>query len=157
MVQWETTTAMVGCPTPLKRKDNFKPDPQLPTETNIGADYVKSGYDRGHLSPAGNYIENQVEMDESFYMSNISPQDPSFNRGIWKRLENYERELAVEKDTIYVITGGILKGDLKTIGDNEVAVPEYFFKIFYNDSFILCFLIKNEKSSVSIISFLLSV
>ena len=136
------------------RKNYFKPDALIKTGSAELSDYVGSGYDRGHLSPAGNYIENQVEMDESFYMSNISPQDPSFNRGIWKRLENYERELAVEKDTIYVITGGILKGDLKTIGDNEVAVPEYFFKIFYNDSFILCFLIKNEKSSVSIFDFI---
>ena len=49
LVQWETTKAMVGCPTPLKRKDNFKPDPQLVDETNIAFYYVKSGYDRGHV------------------------------------------------------------------------------------------------------------
>ena len=135
------------------RKDNFRVDTMVITGTADISDYRYSGYDRGHLSPASNYIEDQTKMDESFYMSNISPQNPSFNRGIWKTLENYERSLAIEKDTIYVITGGILKGDLKTIGDNKVAVPEYFFKIIYDRSFILCFLMKNEKSSLSIFNF----
>ena len=137
------------------RKNNFKVDTMIQTGTANVYDYRYSGYDRGHLSPAANYIEDQTEMNESFYFSNITPQHPSFNRGIWKRLENYERKLAIEKDTIYVITGGVLTEGLKTIGDNEVAVPEYFYKIMYNDSFLLCFLMKNEKSDIHIFEFMI--
>jgi len=130
-----------------KRKNNFKEDDAIPTGSAELSDYKGSGYDRGHLAPAATFVNDQDEMDESFYMSNISPQDPSFNRGIWKRLESYERILAMEKDTVYVITGGILDDGLKTIGDNEVCVPKLFFKIIYNKDFVYCFIIKNEKSS----------
>ena len=75
MVQWETTHAMVGCPTPLKRKDNFKPDPQLVDETNIAYYYLKSGYDRGHVMPAAdNLCQTPQIQDECFYFSNMIPQ-----------------------------------------------------------------------------------
>lgn len=141
--------------TTAKRKNNFKQDTMIHTGTAEISDYRYSGYDRGHLSPAANFVESQIEMNESFYFSNIAPQHPSFNRGIWKRLENYERKLAIEKDTIYVITGGVLTDSLKTIGDNEVAVPEYFYKIMYGDSFLLCFLMKNEKSDIHIFEFMI--
>ena len=52
MVEWWETKVKIGCPNPIPRKDNFKPDPKLPNETNIGNDYVGSGFDRGHLMPA---------------------------------------------------------------------------------------------------------
>ena len=106
-----------------------------------------SGYDRGHLAPAATFVDSQKEMDESFYMSNMSPQDPSFNRGIWKKLENYERRMAMEKDTVYVICGGILTDGLKTIGPNKVSVPKFYYKIIYTDTWVMCFLLKNEKSN----------
>jgi endonuclease G len=128
MVQWETTTAMVGCPTPLKRKDNFKPDPQLPTETNIGADYVKSGYDRGHVMPAAdNLCQTPQIQDECFYFSNMIPQPHSFNAGIWKTLETLERQIAFDKDSTIIWAGGI--GDVKKIG--KVSIPEKCWKVLY--------------------------
>ena len=130
-----------------KRKNNFKEDELITTGSASLDDYKGSGYDRGHLAPAASFVNDQEEMDESFYMSNISPQEPSFNRGIWKRLENYERELANQHDTIYVITGGVLNGDLQTIGDNEVCVPKLYFKIIYNKDFVMCFIINNKKSN----------
>jgi len=135
------------------RLNNFKNDNQVETGSASIADYEGSGYDRGHLAPAATFVNNQVEMNESFYMSNISPQLPSFNRGVWKRIENYERKLAYEHDTIYVITGGILNTNLSRIGENEVCVPVLYFKIIYNNTFSVCFLIKNQKSNDDINTF----
>jgi endonuclease G len=130
-----------------KRKNNFKEDTSIVTGSAQLVDYKGSGYDRGHLAPAATFVDNQKEMDESFYMSNISPQEPGFNRGVWKRLEEYERKVAMEKDTVYVICGGILTDDLKTIGPNKVSVPVLYFKIIYTEGWMMCFILKNEKSS----------
>ena len=130
-----------------ERKNNFTEDKSVPTGSATLEDYKGSGYDRGHLAPAATFVDSQEEMDESFFMSNMSPQEPSFNRGIWKKIEEYERDEAKQRDTVYVITGGILKGNLKTIGENKVCVPEYYYKIIYKDDFIVSFYIKNEKSN----------
>jgi endonuclease G, mitochondrial len=130
-----------------KRKDNFKEDTSVITGSASLLDYKGSGYDRGHLAPAATFVDDQKEMDESFYMSNMSPQHPSFNRGVWKRLEEYERKVAMEKDTVYVICGPVLTEGLKTIGPNNVSVPELYFKIIYYKEWRMCFIINNEKSS----------
>jgi endonuclease G len=93
MVEWWVTKSMVSCPTPLKRKDNFKPDPLLPEHTNIAKDYVGSGYDRGHMMPAAdNLCQTQLIQDESFYFSNMSAQTHRLNAGDWKSLETFTRE-----------------------------------------------------------------
>jgi len=76
----------------------------------------------------------------------MSPQDPSFNRGVWKRIESYERKMAMEKDSVWVICGGILTEDLKTIGPNKVCIPEMYYKIIYTSDWQIGFLVKNEKS-----------
>ena len=89
MVEWWETKAKIGCSTPLPRKDNFKPDPKLPIETNIGQDYVNSGYDRGHLMPAkSNQCQTQSVQDECFYYSNMVAQYHRLNAGDWKSLES---------------------------------------------------------------------
>lgn len=136
-----------------KRKNNFKEDTLISSGSAQLEDYKGSGYDRGHLAPAATFVDDQKEMDESFYLSNISPQHPSFNRGIWKKLEVYERRMAVEKDTIYVICGPILNGKLKTIGSNEVSIPEFFFKIIYYKDWMMCFILKNEGTKESLSNF----
>lgn len=130
-----------------KRKDNFKEDTSIITGSAQLIDYKGSGYDRGHLAPAATFVDSQKEMDESFLMSNMSPQHPSFNRGVWKRLEEYERKMAMEKDTVYVICGPILSEGLKKIGPNEVSVPELYFKIIYYKDWMMCFIINNQKSN----------
>jgi endonuclease G len=128
MVEWWATRAKVGCPTPLPRKDNFKPDPLLPVETNIGADYVKSGYDRGHVSPAAdNLCMTQDVQDECFYFSNMIPQTHTLNAGIWKTLEVHTRTLALEQDSIHVWAGAI--GDKGKIG--KVTIPTQCWKVVY--------------------------
>ena len=80
----------------IKRKDQFRADPNIKTGSASLSDYKRSGYDRGHLAPAADMKWSSKAMSESFFMSNMSPQTPSFNRGIWKKLENLVRKWAVE-------------------------------------------------------------
>jgi endonuclease G len=128
MVEWWVTKSMVSCPTPLKRKDNFKADPLLPTHTNIAKDYVGSGFDRGPMMPAAdNLCQTQLIQDECFYFSNMSAQYHSLNAGDWKSLETLTREEAKVKDSIHVWTGNI--GEIKRIG--SVAVPKYCWKVIH--------------------------
>lgn len=143
MVEWWETKIKIGCPTPLARKDNFKPDPLLPNETNIGADYVNSGYDRGHLMPAkSNQCQTSFVQDECFYYSNMSAQTHRLNAGDWKSLETLTRELAVKQDSVHIWAGNI--GEIKRIGGTVVPkqcwkvvhikkTNEWFFYLFDND------------------------
>ena len=113
----------------FSRTDKFIPDPYVKSGTANNKDYSASGYDRGHLAPAADMGWSSTTMDESFYYSNMSPQVPGFNRGIWKKLEEQVRTWAIENDSIYVVTGPVLTGSLPSIGANKVAVPKYFYKV----------------------------
>ncbi len=113
-----------------ERSDNFRKDPFVSTGSATLKDYKGSGYDRGHLIPASDMKWSPDAMSSSFYMSNMSPQDPSFNRGIWKKLEEQVREWAVDNREIYVVTGPVLTNGLyQTIGVNKVAVPNHYYKV----------------------------
>jgi len=128
LVEWFVTKAKVGCPTPLARKDNFKPDPQLVAETSIAADYVGSGTDRGHNMPAAeNLCQGAAVQDECFYYSNMTPQYHSLNAGDWKSLETLERQIAADKDSVHVWCGSI--GVVKKVG--TVSVPKQCWKVIY--------------------------
>ena len=129
-VEWWITKAKVGCPTPLARKDNFKPDPQLMAETNLGADYVGSGTDRGHNMPAAeNQCQTPAVQDECFYFSNMTAQYHSLNAGDWKSVEVLERQIAKDNDSVHVWCGSV--GVAKTIGADKVAVPTECWKVIY--------------------------
>lgn len=112
-----------------ERTNKFIVDPMVKGGTATNKDYSASGYDRGHLAPAADMGWSNITMKESFYFSNMSPQNPSFNRGIWKKLEEQVREWAIEYDKIYIAAGPILTHGLPTIGPNKVAVPQYFYKV----------------------------
>ena len=130
IVEWWLTKSMVTCITPLKRKDNFKPDPQLPKETNIASDYVGSGTDRGHMCPAAdNLCQTQEVQNECFYFSNMVPQPHTLNAGSWKTLETKTREIALENDSVHIWCGAV--GVIKTFGVNNVAVPLKCWKVIY--------------------------
>ena len=129
-VEWWITKAKVGCLTPLARKDNFKPDPQLMAETNLGADYVGSGTDRGHNMPAAeNQCQTPAVQDECFYFSNMTAQYHSLNAGDWKSVEVLERQIAKDNDSVHVWCGSV--GVAKTIGADKVAVPTECWKVIY--------------------------
>lgn len=113
------------------REDNFRPDPEISTGSASLADYKGSGYDRGHLAPAADFSYSAEAMSDSFYLSNMSPQNGSFNRGIWAKLEAAVRDWAEETFITYVVTGPVLEkpaSEYGFIGANEVSVPEYYYK-----------------------------
>lgn len=145
MVEWWETRVKIGCPNPLPRKDNFKPDPLLPNETNIGQDYVNSGYDRGHLMPAkSNQCQTPVVQDECFYYSNMAAQTHRLNAGDWKSLEVLTREVAVKEDSVHIWAGNI--GEIKKIG--STSVPKQCWKVvhFKKSNEWMAFLFDNDQS-----------
>lgn len=146
LVEWWVTKAMVSCPSPLKRKDNFKPDPLLPEHTNIAKDYVGSGFDRGHMMPAAdNLCQTQLIQDESFYFSNMSAQTHRLNAGDWKSLETFTREESALKDSIHVWAGNV--GEVKKIG--SVSVPKYCWKVIHikKENKWVAYLFENNTSN----------
>lgn len=128
-----------------KRKDNFRKDPTVKEGSAELSDYNKSGYDRGHLVPAASMTQSAEAMSESFYLSNMSPQHPSCNRGIWKKSEEYVR--GILSDTLYVVSGSIFNGTETSIGSNKVLVPSSYFKVAYDKGKekMVAFIIPNEK------------
>ncbi len=145
----------------IPRSDDFKADTMVLTGSAELGDYRGSGYHRGHLVPAGDMTWSATAMSESFLLSNMSPQVAGFNQGIWKRLENRVRTWAVENDSIYVITGPVLSNVSETIGENEVGVPAYYFKIIVDISYPtykgIGFLMKNESNPADIFEFAVTI
>lgn len=144
-----------------ERIDKFFIDPLVKTKTATDKDYLKSGYDRGHLAPAGDMGWSMTSMTESFYYSNMSPQEPSFNRGIWKKLEEQVRTWANDDEAVYVVTGPVLTSGLSTIGLNKVSVPKHFYKVIldYKNPVIkgIGFILPNNVSKDDLKSFAVSI
>ncbi len=153
-----TSTELQGAE---NRTNKFTEDTSVSTGTANMRDYIKSGYDRGHLAPAADMKFSKIAMNESFYFSNITPQVAGFNRGIWKKLEEDVRKWALKYDTLYVITGPVLTDNLQTIGENEVSVPEYFYKtiVCYTSKHAvgIGFIMPNKKSNNEIFDYAVSI
>jgi endonuclease G len=124
---------------PASRTDKFIDDPAIPPQVDAdNADYLKTGFDRGHQAPAADAKFNQTIMDQSFYFTNMSPQRGiGMNRGAWKFLEEATRSWVMcgGHPDLYVITGpiyGTLEGNPRSIGTPPVAVPRAYYKIVYD-------------------------
>ncbi|PWK26562.1 endonuclease G [Arcicella aurantiaca] len=142
------------------RSNEFIPDPLVETGSAVTQDYSRSGYDRGHLCPAGDFRHDKELQDETFYMSNMAPQVADFNRGIWNDLENKVRSWVKKRGELIIVTGPILKKGLPTIGRmNQIAVPEKFYKIIYDPATeeAIAFLFPNEGSVDLVKSFTISI
>lgn len=139
----------------------FIDDPKVDSGSASWRNFKRSGYDKGHLCPAGDRKFSKVAFEETFYTSNISPQKNSFNAGIWNRLEQKTRYWARKYDGVFVVTGGILSKNLKIIGTEEVAVPEYFYKILLDNSRgeykVIAFLLPHEDSERPLNKFVVSI
>ena len=132
------------------RTDDFRADPDIKPENQATLqDYTGAGYDRGHMSPAANNGKNKQAMSESFLLSNMVPQNPGNNRGIWKQLEVFVRDWVTKGQDLYVIQGAIYDPGHKTIG-NKVAVPTRLFKVIVDpvNNKMIAFIFPNEKLEV---------
>ncbi|KQO34526.1 endonuclease [Flavobacterium sp. Leaf82] len=143
------------------KRPYFIEDPSVTTGSADWRNYKKSGYDKGHLCPAGDMEFNESAYNDTFYTSNISPQDHDFNSGIWNRLEQKTRYWASKYNDVYVVTGGILKDSDKKIGTEKVSVPKYFYKIILAKSGrehkAIAFLVPNKDSDESLYNFVVSI
>ena len=145
----------------IGRTDNFRPDPGVSTGTAKLSDYRGSGFDRGHLAPAADMKYTNTSMSESFFMSNMSPQTPSFNRQIWRKIESQFRNWGHEYGKIIIVTGPVLNGDYSgSIGSSGVTVPKYYYKVAIDPNNLernIAVLIENKGSSANLQSFVVSI
>jgi DNA/RNA non-specific endonuclease len=108
----------------------FHEDTNVPMPRAVDFDYVRSGYDRGHLCPSADNRWDATAQEQSFLLTNVCPQDHNLNVGDWHELEILCRKWAKTYGSIYIVAGPVLfKGKHKTIGKNKVTVPEAFFKV----------------------------
>ncbi len=146
----------------VARDDNFRADDSIYTGSAELSDYRKSGYDRGHMAPAADFKWSEDAMSDTFYLSNMCPQTHSFNAGIWSDLESAVRSIAYDEGEVYVVTGPVLTdGPYDTIGENEVAIPNYFYKVIldYTEPEIkaIGFIMPHENSSLPLSYFAVTV
>lgn len=129
------------------RKDDFREDPEIPAQYRVTLkDYVGTGLDRGHMAPAADFVYSAQLMSESFLLSNMMPQAPGNNRGIWKYTEEMTRYWAQKYGQVYVITGTVFDANSPVFGNN-VRVPTYVYKIVIDpqQARAIAFLFPNQK------------
>lgn len=140
-----------------RKRPYFIEDPWVKSKSADWRNYKGSGYDRGHLCPAGDRRFSEMAYNETFYTSNISPQDRDFNAGIWNRLEMKTRSWAKRYKHLYIITAGILESGLEEIGQEDVDVPNYFYKVIAKKSSnhwqAIGFVIQNREQNEPLKSF----
>ena len=139
----------------------FVPDPDLVesgVETADNSDYNKSGYDRGHMAPAGDMKWSSRARQECYYLSNILPQNQSLNSGKWNQLEQMARTWANESGSVWIVCGPIVDDGYMTIGQNSVVVPQRLFKVLLKrngrkDYKAIGFIFPNEKCEGSLMNY----
>jgi endonuclease G len=146
----------------VERSDEFRSDPAISSGSATTWDYKGSGYDRGHLVPAGDRGFSETAMQETFYMSNMSPQIGPFNKGIWRELEEQTRDWARKFKRLYIVTGPVLsKRPSGAIGDNEVSVPVSYYKVLLDaddpEKKGIAFIIPNDISDIPLRDFAISI
>lgn len=143
------------------KRPYFEKDKKIKSKSAHYKNYKDSGYDKGHLCPAGDRKFSKNAHDGTFLMSNVSPQEHEFNSGIWNRLEQKTRFWATKYKGIYIVTGGILEPNLPTIGTEKVAVPKQFYKIILDytkpEVKAIAFLVPHKDSNKALYTFVTSV
>lgn len=112
------------------REKKFSPDPIVSGTPVLHQDYSNSGFDRGHMVPAGDMKWSAQAMRESFYTTNICPQNRNNNAGDWKDLEELARSWARAYGSVYICCGPIVSNEATTIGARGIVVPQAFYKVF---------------------------
>lgn len=154
----------------VERKDNFRSDYRIPEKFRADKDvYENSGFDRGHLVASANKLETEIQNSETFLLSNMCPQVPNFNNGIWKKLEKAVRILDSNKKVFetYVISGPLFYFDQEVVmmgGQDEnikvtLPIPHAFFKSVLTERntgtiYMWSFIIPNKESDDDLEKFL---
>jgi endonuclease G len=128
----DLTAAQVAGSETISRTGSFHQETGIPAaDRSQDSDYTNSGYDRGHMTPAGD--ESTIASEkESFSMGNVVPQDHKLNTGEWEKIEQQVRQLATNLGSVYVVTGPAFSdSSIPTIGKDGVAVPDYTWKAVY--------------------------
>lgn len=132
-VAWHLDATDLGS---AKRTSNFHVDTELPRGIYPvrDDDYVRSGYDRGHLCPSADRTRSPDSNRATFVLSNVHPQWHELNAGPWEKLEQHERELAKQGKELFLVAGGIFDARPERIGKNtddarRVAIPRASYKI----------------------------
>jgi endonuclease G len=115
---------------PYKRMGNFHEEDKVPTPKATLLDYRGSGWSRGHMCPAGDNKWDEQAMFESFSLVNVCPQNARLNSGVWNSIEMDCRKWAKRYGEVYIVCGPVyMNKEHEVIGENEVVVPEAFFKV----------------------------
>ena len=130
--------------------------------TAFSKDYSNSGWDRGHMAPAGDMKWSEKAMYESHYLSNVCPQNKELNGGLWHRLEQMIRSWAIQEGSLYIACGPIMDETPETIGIyNKVSVPTAFFKVVCKKVngvyYAIGFIFPNENCSGKVFDYSCSV
>lgn len=126
------TAASVDSARTLQRHDRFEADDRLARNQRAElTDYVRSGYDRGHMAPSGD-MPTQEAQAQSFRLSNVVPQAASLNRGAWENIESAARDLAERNGEAYIVTGAVFARGAPALIHNRVRVPDQVFKAVYD-------------------------
>ena len=140
----------------VKRRPSFRIDPAIKFAPVRPKDYTGTGYDKGHLAPAADMAWSVLSMKNSFYMSNISPQIPGCNRGIWKRVEKTVRQWAVKEKKLCIITGPVFHNTNKLLPNTAIPIPTAFYKVVLDMTppmKMIGFLVPNAASKKRVFAF----
>ena len=126
------TRARIQAAKNITRNNTFHEETSLTSEVRSHLkDFVRSGYDRGHLSPNSDF-SNSSSQNESFSLANMIPQNPNNNRHLWEGIESGTRNYAISNGSVYVITGPLFVGKNIRFLNDRVAVPTQIFKLLYD-------------------------
>ncbi|MBP2845446.1 DNA/RNA non-specific endonuclease [Dickeya oryzae] len=143
------TAEMVKAAETFPRRNAFHVEQQIPdTAQSSSSDYVYSGYDQGHMTPAGD-MPDSTTRHESFSMANMTPQLPKLNRIAWRKTEAFVRKLALQDGEVWVITGALFSNE--HIG-NGVSVPTLIYKAVSSQSGQQVFVGDNTSGVVTSLS-----
>lgn len=131
-----------------KESPDFRIDQRIDEYSAERSDYYKSGYDRGHYVPAGDFVYSQHLKNKTFYYSNASPQLKELNRYGWKYLEEAIRQkVLICNCEAFVITGSLFNKTIDVIGKNKVGIPNQLYKIAFFPKLRKMYAFKMENST----------
>ena len=136
----------------IKKRNSFYTEKNLPKKYRSHTkDYTHSGYDRGHLANDASFDYDEKTVRKTYTMANIIPQAPNVNRKIWIKAEKLERKVASKLGSVSVLNGVVYSSNPARIGKNQIAVPDAFWKMIYNDekNYKKCFYYKNDLNAIA--------